>query len=62
MANFTVEAGKNRLQRPVAGGKAESGALRGGEVVHTNLTLDTNTGNWSVVGFDQMFLPAAFEW
>lgn len=56
MANFTVVSGENHLQRPVAGGRAESGALRYGEVKHTNLTLDTQTGEWKEIGFDTMYL------
>ncbi|PKS10107.1 hypothetical protein jhhlp_001857 [Lomentospora prolificans] len=46
----------NHLARPIAGGKAESGALRFGEVKHTNLTLNTETGEWKVIGFDKMYL------
>jgi alkaline phosphatase D len=57
LANFTVKAGANHLQRPIAGGRVESGALRGGTVKHTNLTLDTDTGKWKVIGFDKMFIP-----
>ncbi|KAL8918453.1 MAG: hypothetical protein Q9208_007359 [Pyrenodesmia sp. 3 TL-2023] len=56
LANFTVVAGDNRLSRPVAGGSVESGSLRGGEVEHTNLTLNTETGEWEFVTFDQMYL------
>lgn len=48
MANFTVEAGANRLQRPVAGGLVESGSLKGGETKQTNITVDTNNGTWFV--------------
>lgn len=44
IANFTVKAGENRLQRPVAGGIAESGYLRGGQIKQTNLTNNTQTG------------------
>lgn len=44
LANFTVLEGGNRLERPVAGGRVESGALQRGDVVMTNLTRDTNTG------------------
>ncbi|KAI4087768.1 MAG: hypothetical protein LQ344_006587 [Seirophora lacunosa] len=54
LANFTVLAGDNRLSRPVAGGSVESGGLRGGEVEHTNLTLNTVTGEWEYVNFDQI--------
>ncbi|KAK0387096.1 hypothetical protein NLU13_5409 [Sarocladium strictum] len=57
LANFTVKAGANHLERPVAGGRVESGALRGGEVKHTNLTLNTDNGEWKVIGFDKMFIP-----
>ncbi|KAL8942146.1 MAG: hypothetical protein Q9216_001831 [Gyalolechia sp. 2 TL-2023] len=56
LANFTVLAGDNRLSRPVAGGSVESGSLRGGEVEHSNLTLNTETGGWEVVRFDQMYI------
>jgi alkaline phosphatase D len=56
LANFTVVPGENHLARPIAGGKAESGALRFGEIEHTNLTLDTTTGEWEVIGFDQMYI------
>lgn len=56
LANFTVLAGDNRLSRPVAGGSVESGSLRGGEVEHTNLTLNTETGEWDIVTFEQMYL------
>ena len=56
LANFTVLAGDNHLSRPVGGGQVESGYLQGGEVKNTNLTLNTNTGDWEVIGFDQMFI------
>lgn len=56
MANFTVRAGENRLSRPLSGGKVEAGCLRGGEVEGTNLTVDTETGEWAVRGFERMFL------
>ena len=56
MANFTVLAGANALQRPVGGGKAESGFLRGGDIIGTNLTVDTETGEWSVQAYDSMFI------
>lgn len=56
LANFTVQAGDNHLSRPVGGGQVESGYLQGGEVKNTNLTLNTDTGNWEVIGFDQMFI------
>lgn len=56
LANFTVRSGEDHLERPVAGGEVESGALRFGEVEHTNLTLNTETGEWKVVGFEEMYL------
>lgn len=56
MANFTVMAGENRLNRPLSGGQVEAGCLRGGEVLGTNLTRDTETGEWAVRGFESMFL------
>lgn len=48
LANFTVEAGGNRLQRPVGGGVVESGSLKGGQTRQTNVTVDTNNGTWFV--------------
>ncbi|KAL8871533.1 MAG: hypothetical protein Q9174_002654 [Haloplaca sp. 1 TL-2023] len=59
LANFTVLAGDNRLSRPVAGGSVESGSLRGGEVEHSNLTLNTENGTWAYVTFDQMYLSTS---
>lgn len=56
LANFTVKAGANHLQRNVADGRVESGALQRGETVPTNLTFNTQTGTWNVTGFDQMFI------
>lgn len=48
IANFTVEAGANKLQRPVGGGLVESGSLKGGERTGTNITVDTSNGTWFV--------------
>ncbi|KAJ4364748.1 hypothetical protein N0V95_000695 [Ascochyta clinopodiicola] len=48
IANFTVIAGENKLQRPVAGGIVESGSLKFGKVVQNNITFDTNNGTWFV--------------
>ncbi|KAL8856964.1 MAG: hypothetical protein Q9178_006459 [Gyalolechia marmorata] len=59
LANFTVVAGDNRLSRPVAGGSVESGFLRGGEVQHTNLTLNTETGSWNYTNFNTMYLSTS---
>lgn len=44
IANFTVKVDENRIQRPVAGGIVESGALKTGVVQQTNATNNTNTG------------------
>jgi alkaline phosphatase D len=48
LANFTVVAGENKLQRPVAGGVVESGSLKFGKTVQNNVTLDTSNGTWFV--------------
>ena len=61
LANFTVFPGQNRLHRPEGGSRAESGALKSGEIKPTNLTLDTERNVWEVVGFDQMHLPQAYS-
>ena len=44
------------MHRPIAGGEVESGAVRFGQVKHTNLTLNTETGKWEVIGFDKMYI------
>jgi alkaline phosphatase D len=59
LANFTVKAGANHLDRSVAGGRVESGALQRGNVVPTNVTLNTENGTWNVTGFEQMFVTYA---
>ena len=56
VANFTVKNGENRLQRPVAGGVVQSGALKGGNATFSNLTLDTNSGKYSFTNFSQMII------
>jgi alkaline phosphatase D len=56
LANFTVKAGANHLDRNVAGGRVESGALQRGSTVPTNFTLNTLTGTWNVTGFNTMFI------
>lgn len=56
LANFTMKAGTGRLTRPVAGGSVEAGALQNGETVATNVTLNTETGEWVVIGFETMYL------
>lgn len=56
LANFTVLDGESHLQRPIGGGAAESGALRFGEVKHTNMTLNTEMKKWEVLGFEKMHI------
>ncbi|KAF4953519.1 hypothetical protein FGADI_5853 [Fusarium gaditjirri] len=56
LANFTVFAGDNHIHRPKNGFQAESGALKSGDIKHTNLTFNTETGVWKVQGFDKMYL------
>lgn len=56
LANFTVLKDDNHIHRPEGGSKAEAGALKDGEVKHTNLTLNTDTSEWEVIGFDKMYL------
>ncbi|KDE86039.1 phosphodiesterase/alkaline phosphatase D [Aspergillus oryzae 100-8] len=56
LANFTVKHDDNHLSRPIAGGQVEAGFVHQGEVKHSNLTLNTETGEWQVIGFDQMFV------
>ncbi|OTB08799.1 hypothetical protein M426DRAFT_262240 [Hypoxylon sp. CI-4A] len=56
LANFTVEAGANKLSRPVAGGSVEAGYLRDGKTKPTNITLNTDTWEWDIVGYDQMYI------
>lgn len=53
LANFTVKSGENRLQREIAGGRVESGSLKGGQVTQTNLTNNTETGVWFVSHFNE---------
>ncbi|KAI0851464.1 PhoD-like phosphatase-domain-containing protein [Daldinia vernicosa] len=56
LANFTVFAGENRLARPVGGGSVEAGFLRGGKTNPTNVTLNTDTQKWDIVGYNQMYI------
>ncbi|KAJ1331193.1 alkaline phosphatase D [Microdochium nivale] len=56
LANFTVAAGGNKLDRPVGGGKVEAGYGKGLETAPTNLTLNTETQEWDVVGYNVMYL------
>ncbi|DAA75861.1 TPA_exp: Uncharacterized protein A8136_1232 [Trichophyton benhamiae CBS 112371] len=52
LANFTVKAGANRLDRGnvgvPGGGVVENGWLKGGKVVQTNLTNNTESGMWHI--------------
>ncbi|KAK6954361.1 hypothetical protein Daesc_004328 [Daldinia eschscholtzii] len=59
LANFTVVAGENKLARPVGGGTVEAGFLRGGKTNPTNITLNTNTWEWDVVGYEQMYIDTS---
>ena len=60
LANFTVENNANRLSRPVGGAVVENGALlNGGTVTTSNLTLDTNTGEYFIHNFTKINLVAS---
>jgi alkaline phosphatase D len=55
---------ENHLQPPIAGGIVESGALKNGKTVMTNITNNTLTGKYSVqnvatFGYNQSFNPSA---
>ena len=52
VANFTVIAGANALQRPVGGGVVESGALKNGITRMTNITNNTLTGQYIVTDLE----------
>lgn len=56
MANFTVAAGANCLSRPVANGVVENGYLQNGDVVGTNLTYNTETGEWAFREYESMYI------
>ncbi|KXJ95843.1 alkaline phosphatase-like protein [Microdochium bolleyi] len=56
LANFTVAAGGNKLDRPIGGGRVEAGYGKGLKTVPTNLTLNTETREWDVVGYNVMYL------
>lgn len=64
LANFTVKANENHLQRPVAGGVVASGALKNGKTVQLNVTNNTLTGKYSIqnvaeFGYGQSFNTSA---
>lgn len=52
LANFTILNGANAVQRPVAGGLVESGALKGGVTRMTNMTNNTVTGRYFVTDLE----------
>ncbi len=56
LANFTVKSGDNHLSRPIAGGSAEVGSLKGGSVMQTNVTNNTATGQYFISHFNQSTL------
>ncbi|KAK2736231.1 hypothetical protein FQN57_000829 [Myotisia sp. PD_48] len=53
LANFTVKSGANHLDRgrvgAPGGGIVENGWLQGGKVVRTDLTNNTETGEWRII-------------
>ena len=53
LANFTVKSGENRLARPIGGGIAEVGSLKGGTIHQTNITNNTETGLYTITHFNQ---------
>ena len=57
LGNFSVGSGADRLYRPIGGGVVENGVLQRGETVQTNLTLDTNSGEYSVHDFERATIP-----
>ncbi|KAI7214329.1 hypothetical protein KC333_g6075 [Hortaea werneckii] len=60
LANFTVEKGANRLSRPVAGGSVENGALQNdGNVLMSNVTHDTETGECFVHDFSRVTIDSS---
>ncbi|MBE3043569.1 hypothetical protein IMZ48_13560 [Candidatus Bathyarchaeota archaeon] len=49
--------GASHLDRPIANGRVESGALKlEGEILHSNMSMNTETVEWKVVSFDKMNL------
>ncbi|KAL5341432.1 PhoD-like phosphatase-domain-containing protein [Aspergillus crustosus] len=56
LANWTVRHSESYLERPLAGGGVEAGFLQEGEIRHSNVSLDTESGKWEVVSFDHMFV------
>ncbi|KAL2871649.1 alkaline phosphatase D family protein [Aspergillus lucknowensis] len=56
LANWTVKHSESHLARPLAGGEVEAGFVQVGELRHSNVSLNTETGEWDVVSFDHMFI------
>jgi alkaline phosphatase D len=56
LANFTVNAGDNHLQRSIANGTVEAGALQRGTVKQTNMTLNTEDGTWNITKINGMYI------
>ncbi|KAL2826728.1 PhoD-like phosphatase-domain-containing protein [Aspergillus pseudoustus] len=56
LANWTVKHSESHLQRPLAGGEVEAGFIQEGALRHSNVSLNTETGEWEVVSFDHMFI------
>ncbi len=56
LANWTVKHSESHLQRPLAGGAVEAGFVQEGKLKHSDVSLNTETGEWKAVKFDQMFL------
>ncbi|KAK3658004.1 hypothetical protein LTR56_000788 [Elasticomyces elasticus] len=59
LGNFSVVSGENKLARPVGEAAVENGALQTGEVVMTNVTHDTNTGEWFIHDFDRVTIDTS---
>ncbi|KAK5171494.1 uncharacterized protein LTR77_004639 [Saxophila tyrrhenica] len=60
LANFTVVDGANKLSRPVGGGLVQDGALQGGNVSGSKVTVDTNDGRWFVHNFTRVTLETTY--
>jgi alkaline phosphatase D len=52
LANFTIKSGANKLTRPVGGGVVESGTLKSGKTLQTNLTVNTANGIYFISHYD----------
>ncbi|KAL2819574.1 PhoD-like phosphatase-domain-containing protein [Aspergillus cavernicola] len=56
LANWTVKHSDSHLQRPLANGAVEAGFIQEGALKHSNVSLNTETGEWKVVSYDHMFI------